>query len=176
GAEVSSWGGYEKQYQIHVDPSKLISHGLTFSQVVDAVERSGRAVGGGDLRRSGEMVLVQGTARFTTLDEIRGVSLDAKDGTPLRVGDIADVSIGHEVRRGSVTANGRGEAVMGLGFLLLGENSHTVARDFERRLDEIRQTLPPDVEVTVLYNRTELVDHVIDTATENLFFGGLLVV
>src|SRR5262245_41142011 len=76
-AEVSSWGGYEKQYQIHVDPVKLIEHGLTFSQVVEAVERSHRTAGGGDLRRNSEMLLIQGQAKFTNLDEVRAVPLDA---------------------------------------------------------------------------------------------------
>src|SRR5262245_27244601 len=175
-AEVSSWGGYEKQFQIHVDPAKLIKHGLTFPQVFEAVERSRQTAGGGDLRRNSEMVLVQGMARFSNLDEIRAVALDAKDGVPVTVGYVATVRTGHEVRRGSVTANGRGEAVMGLGFMLTGENSHVVAREFKQRLDEIHRSLPPDVEVTVVYDRTELVDHVIDTAFENLFFGGLLVV
>src|SRR6185369_16461635 len=81
-----------------------------------------------------------------------------------------------EVRRGAVTAQGRGEAVLGLCFMLMGENSHNVTRDLKARLDEIKTTLPPDVEVRVVYDRTELVNYVIDTARKNLFEGGLLVV
>src|SRR5207244_4740479 len=94
---------------------------------------------------------------------------------PIRVGDVADVQVGHEIRRGAVTADGKGEAVLGLGFLLMGENSHVVTRDLKRKLEEIRETLPPDVELKTVYDRTELVDYVIDTARKNLFEGGLLV-
>src|SRR5262249_2508366 len=85
-------------------------------------------------------------------------------------------AVGHEVRRGAVTAGGRGEAVLGLGFMLTGENSHTVTTDLKTRLEEIRKTLPTGVEVQTVYDRTELVDHVLDTDRKNLFEGGLLVI
>ena len=95
---------------------------------------------------------------------------------PIRVGDVADVEIGHEIRRGAVTADGQGEVVLGLGFMLMGENSHDVTWAMKDKLDEIEPTLPPNVQVEPVYDRTELVDHVIDTVRKNLFEGGLLVV
>lgn len=175
-AEVNSWGGYEKQYQIRIDPDRLIKHDLTFGAVVDAVQRNNRNVGGGAIRRGSEMLLVHGVGRTVTLDEVKGIVIAATDGVPIRVRDVADVEIGHEIRRGAVTANGRGEVVLGLGFMLMGENPHKVTQAMKRKLDEIAASLPSDVEITTVYDRTELVDHVIDTVRGNLFEGGLMVI
>jgi len=102
--------------------------------------------------------------------------ITAKDGVPIRVRDVADVETGHEIRLGAVTAHGRGEAVLGLGFMLMGENSHEVTSALKNKLAEIRAVLPPGVTIQTVYDRTELVDHVIDTARKNLFEGGLLVI
>lgn len=175
-AEVNSWGGYEKQYQIRIDPNRLIKHGLTFEQVVDAVDENNRNVGGGGIRRGREMLLVHGIGRTGTLEQIRAIVITATDGVPIRVEDVADVQIGHEIRRGAVTAEGKGEVVLGLGFMLMGENSKVVTRELKEKLDEIRATLPSNVEIETVYDRTELVDHVIETVQKNLFEGGLLVV
>lgn len=175
-AELNSWGGYEKQYQIRIDPDRLIKYDLTFEQVIEAVEQNNQNVGGGNIRRGREMLLVHGIGRTVNVEEIKGIVVTANDGVPVLVGDVADVQIGHEIRRGSVTAGGKGEAVLGLGFMLMGENSHVVTRNLHDRLEEIKQTLPPDVQIETVYDRTELVDHVIDTVRKNLFEGGLLVV
>jgi cobalt-zinc-cadmium resistance protein CzcA len=175
-AEINSWGGMEKQYQVRIDPQKLLKHGLSFQQVAEAVRENNLNVGGGDLRLSGETLLVHGVAATRTVDEICGIVITAKDGVPIRVADVAEVQTGHEIRRGAATANGKGEIVLGLGFMLMGENSHDVTRRLLAKLDEIRPILPPGVEVKKLYDRTELVDHVIDTVRTNLFEGGLLVI
>src|SRR5262249_27302473 len=163
-----SWGGFEKQYQVRLDPTKLIKHNLTFQQVVEALQANNQNAGGGDVRQNSQLLLIHGVGRVGTLEEIRQIPIDAKDGTPVRLGQVPDVEIGHEVRRGSATANGKGEVVLGLGFLLMGENSHDVTRDLRRRLDDVNRALPPDVEVVPLYDRAELVDHVIGTVRENL--------
>ena len=175
-AEINSWGGYEKQYQVRIDPERLIKYGLTFEQAVEAVEKNNRNVGGGNIQQNSQMLLVHGVGRTANIEQIRGIVVTAKDGTPIRIGDVADVEIGHEIRRGAVTANGKGEVVHGLGFMLMGENSHIVTRALKQKLEEIRQTLPADVELQTVYDRTELVDFVIDTARNNLFEGGLLVI
>jgi cobalt-zinc-cadmium resistance protein CzcA len=175
-AEVNGWGGFEKQYQVRIDPARLIKHGLTFDEVVAAVSANNRNVGGGMVREDTRALLVTGIGRTTNLDEIRRIVIAAREGVPVRVGDVAEVVIGSEVRRGAVTADGRGEAVLGLGFLLMGENTHQVTWAMKRRLDDIRATLPPNVQVTPVYDRTELVDYVIDTVRKNLLEGGLLVV
>ncbi|MFO0850751.1 MAG: CusA/CzcA family heavy metal efflux RND transporter [Gemmataceae bacterium] len=175
-AEVNSWGGYEKQYQVRPDPDRLFKHGLTFAEVVDALERNNQNVGGGGVTRGNQFLLVHGLGRTADLGQIRGVVITARDGVPVTVGQVADVELGHELRRGAVTADGRGEAVLGLCFMTMGENSKTVSQALRAKLDALRPSLPADVEVTVVYDRTELVDVVIDTVRRNLFEGGLLVV
>ncbi len=175
-AEVNSWGGYEKQYQIRIDPEKLIKHGLVFDEVVQAVRANNRNVGGGNITQNSQMLLVHGIGRTVNIEQIENIVIKAKDGVPIRVKDVASVETGHEIRRGAVTADGQGEVVYGLGFMLMGENSHEVTRNLKAKMEEIKQTLPPGVEITTVYDRTELVDHVIETVEKNLFEGGLLVV
>ncbi len=175
-AEINSWGGYEKQYQIRIDPQRLIEHGLTFGEVVEAVKKNNFNVGGGNISRPSGMLLVQGVGRTVNVEEIRNIVVAAQDGVPIRTSDVADVQIGHEIRRGAVTADGKGEVVLGLGFMLMGENSHEVTWNLREKLKEVAATLPPNVEVTPVYDRTELVNYVIDTVRKNLFEGGLLVV
>lgn len=175
-AEINSWGGFEKQYQIRLDPERLIKHGLTFDEVTDAIRNNNQNVGGGSISQPSGMLLVQGRSRTVTIEQIKSMVIKATDGVPLRVSDVADVTIGHEIRRGAVTADGKGEVVLGLGFMLMGENSHEVTWSMKHKLDEIKKTLPANVEVTPVYDRTELVDFVIDTVRKNLFEGGLFVV
>lgn len=175
-AEVNSWGGYEKQYQVRLDPNRLIRHELTFDQVLTALKKNNRNVGGGNITDGARMLLVHGRGRTVNVEQIRNVVITSKDGVPIRIRDVADVQIGHEIRQGAVTANGKGEAVLGLGFMLMGENSHEVTWALKNRLDEIKKTLPPGVKIETVYDRTELVDHVIDTVRNNLFEGGLLVI
>jgi heavy metal efflux system protein len=175
-AEVNSWGGYEKQYQVRIDPDRLIEHGLTFDQVVEALQKNNRNVGGGYVRRGTEAPLVHGIGRTVNVKQIEGIVIAARDGVPIHVRDVAEVQIGHEVRRGAVTADGKGEVVLGLGFMLMGENSHVVTRELKTKLNDIQTNLPAGVQVSQVYDRTELVDHVIDTVRKNLFEGGLLVV
>ncbi|MBS0205788.1 MAG: efflux RND transporter permease subunit [Planctomycetes bacterium] len=175
-AEINSWGGYVKQYQILLNPDRIIKHGLTFDQVIQAVRKNNFNVGGGSLSQPSGMLLVQGLGRTTSIEQIQQIVIDAKDGVPIRVSDVADVVIGHEIRRGAVTANGRGEVVLGLGFMLMGENSHEVTWAMKEKLKSLEANLPSNVQVKPVYDRTQLVDHVIDTVRKNLFEGGLLVI
>jgi cobalt-zinc-cadmium resistance protein CzcA len=174
-AEINTWGGYEKQYQVRINPDLLVKFGLTFDEVVRAAEENNQNVGGGTVREGSQSVLVQGLGRTTTIDQIKGIVVAAKHGIPIRIGDVADITIGSEIRRGAVTADGRGEVVMGLGFMLMGQNTHQVTTAMKDRLEEIKATLPANVEVHTVYDRTDLVDHVIDTVKNNLLEGGLLV-
>ena len=175
-AEVNSWGGFEKQYQVRIDPERLIKHKLTFAEVVEALEKNNKNTGGGGIQQNNQFLLVHGLGRTVNEDQIRNIVVTAKDGSPIRVKDVATVGIGQEIRRGSVTAMGRGEAVLGLCFMTMGQNSKVVTSALKKRMEEIRPTLPSDVEITVVYDRTELVDFVIDTVRRNLFEGGLLVI
>ncbi|XZE55857.1 efflux RND transporter permease subunit [Planctomycetaceae bacterium SH139] len=175
-AEINSWGGYEKQFQVRLDPAGLVSRGLTFDEVITALQQNNRNVGGGNINRLGEMLLVQGLGRTSNGEQIEAIVIKSVDGVPVRISDVASVEIGYEIRRGAVSADGRGEAVMGLGFMLMGENTHQYTAKLKQRVEEIRTNLPAGMTLVTMYDRTELVDSVIDTVRKNLFEGGLLVV
>ncbi len=175
-AEVNSWGGYEKQYEIRLDPDRLVARGLTLDAVLERVRAGNVNVGGGVVQHGASTLVVQGQGRVASAGEIGALAVAAVDGVAVRLRDVAEIGIGHEIRRGAVTADGQGEVVLGLGFLLMGENSHVVTSRLKAKLDELRPFLPSDIEVAVVYDRTELVDHVIDTVRSNLFEGGLLVI
>jgi heavy metal efflux system protein len=175
-AEVNSWGGFEKQYHVIADPGRLVKHGLTFEQLFAALAANNQNVGGGQIVRNGEALLVQGLGLATDTAQIGTIVIATHEGVPVHVRDVAEVRIDHEIRRGAVTSDGRGEAVLGLGFMLMGENSAAVTRALKAKLAGVQQALPPDVQVEVLYDRTELVDKVIRTVGENLLAGALLVI
>lgn len=175
-AEVNSWGGYEKQFHVVVEPERLIKYGLTFQDVFEALEANNRNVGGGQVVVSGDAMLVHGLGLTTTIEQIGNIVVATHDGTPVCVRDVGRVQIDHEIRRGAVSADGKSERVLGLGFMLMGENSHVVTRKLAERLAEAQKALPKDVRVEVLYERTDLVDKVIRTVEHNLLAGALLVI
>ena len=154
----------------------MIKYGLTLENVFEALQSNNQSVGGGQLVRSGESFLVHGVGLATSLGQIAGIVLAAHDGVPVLVRDVAEVKIDHELRRGAVSAQGKGEAVLGLGFMLMGENSHQVTRALKEQLLAVQQALPEDVSLNVVYDRTELVDKVIRTVEHNLLAGALLVI
>jgi heavy metal efflux system protein len=175
-AEINAWGGEERQIQVVVDPRNLHKYDLTLSQLAGALEDNNANVGGGTVDEAGEASTVQGVGLVTTPADVEKIVIAAKDGVPIRVGDVARVVEGHEIRRGAVTADGKGEVVLGLGFLLMGENSHEVTGRLRARLDEIRKSLPAGVEVTPVYQRDALVETVLRTVRTNLLEGAVLVV
>lgn len=175
-AEVNTWGGDERRIEIVVDPGELAKRGLTMDRLIEAVERDNANVGGGTIDQAGESSLVQGIGIVTTLQDIEAIGITAKDGVPVRVADVARVVEGREIRRGAVTADGKGEAVLGLGFMLMGENSHDVTTRLKARLEEVKKTLPKGVEVATAYDRTSLVDKVLNTVEKNLLEGAILVI
>lgn len=175
-AEVNSWGGYEKQFHVIVEPERLIKYGLTFQDVFEALEANNRNVGGGQVVVSGDAMLVHGLGLTTTIEQIGNIVVATHDGTPVRIRDVGRVQIDHEIRRGAVSADGKGERVLGLGFMLMGENSHVVTRKLAAQLAEAQKALPEDVRVEILYERTDLVDKVIRTVEHNLLAGALLVI
>jgi cobalt-zinc-cadmium resistance protein CzcA len=175
-AEINSWGGLEKQYQVRIDPRRLLQYDVTFAQVAQAVRDNNLNVGGGSIERSGEMLLIHGLGRTNTLEQIGDIVVAAKEGVPLRVRDVAEVRTGAALRLGGVTAQGKGEAVLGLGFLMMKESAHEVTTGLREKLDEVKMNLPSGVRVEPVYQRNELVDQVIDTVRKNLFEGGLFVV
>ncbi|SNB44774.1 efflux RND transporter permease subunit [Geobacter sp. DSM 9736] len=175
-AEVNTWGGDERRIEIVVDPEELAKRGLSLDQLIEAVEQNNANVGGGTIDRAGESSLVQGVGIIRTPQELEEVVVTAREGIPVRVADVARVMEGREIRRGAVTADGKGEAILGLGFMLMGENSHDVTTRLKTRLDEVKKSLPKGVEVATAYDRTSLVDKVLHTVEKNLFEGAILVI
>jgi cobalt-zinc-cadmium resistance protein CzcA len=175
-AEINSWGGLEKQYQVLVDPQRMQRYDVTYPQVVQAVHDNNLNAGGGSTQRSGEMLLIQALGRTNTIEQIRNIQIKANEGVAVRVGDVAEVRTGPALRMGGVTAQGRGEVVLGLGFVIMNENGHLVTLDLDAKLDQVKKDLPPGVRAQAVYKRTDLVGQVIDTVRSNLFEGGLLVV
>jgi len=175
-AEINTWGGECKQYHVLADPDRLVKYDFILDDVLRALEANNLNVGGGYLVQAGEIHLVQGVSLTTNMEQIGNIVISANNGVPIRIRDIGEVREGHEIRRGAATANGKGEVVLGLGFMLMGENSHEVTSLLQERMAEIQETLPEGVQVTPVYERTELVDQVLDTVKENLLEGALLVI
>lgn len=175
-AEVNAWGGDEREFQVLVDPNKLRSQDLGIGDLVRALESNNSNVGGATIDVAGEATAVQGLALLTGKADIEAIVIRAEAGRAIHVGDVARVVIGREIRQGAVTADGKGEAVLGLAFMLMGGNSHDVTTRLERRLTEIRKSLPPGIDISVAYERTALVDQVLETVRTNLLEGALFVV
>jgi cobalt-zinc-cadmium resistance protein CzcA len=175
-AEINSWGGLERQYHVIVAPEGLIKYGLTLGDVSEALQSNNANVGGGQVVTAGQTLLVHGIGRVTSLEEVGAIVLSSHGGAPVRVRDVAEVRIDHELRRGAVSAQGKGEVVLGLGFMLMGENSREVTTALKERLELVRQSLPAGIILETVYDRTELIDHVIETVEHNLVAGAILVI
>ncbi|MBE7558824.1 efflux RND transporter permease subunit [bacterium] len=175
-AEVNTWGGMPREFHVEVDPARLLAFDLTLADLRDALSENNLSVGGGAIVEAGEMQLVRGLALTQSIPQLEGIVVASRQGVPVHVRDVATVVEGRPIRRGAATAEGKGEVVLGLGFMLMGENSHDVAARLSQRLAEIAGDLPPGVEARPVYVRTELVDQVLHTVRENLQYGALLVV
>ncbi len=175
-AEVNAWGGAERQWHVVVEPLHLQKHRLSLGDVQRALEENNGNVGGGLVERGGGASLVLGVGQLDSKQAIEGVVVAAADGVPVRIRDVAEVEVGHELRRAATTADGAGEVVLGLGFLRMGENGDVVTRALAARLEEAKTSLPRGVDVSVVYQRTDLVDAVLATVRRNLLEGALLVV
>ncbi|WP_152223122.1 CusA/CzcA family heavy metal efflux RND transporter [Pseudomonas sp. SCB32] len=174
-AEVNSIGGFAKQFQVAPDTRRLAAYRLTLADVVAALERNNANVGAGYIERNGEQLLVRAPGQVESLEDIGNIVVANVDGTPIRLRDVAEVELGRELRTGAATENGR-EVVLGTVFMLIGENSRTVARAAADKLTEINRTLPAGVKAVTVYDRTQLVDKAIATVKRNLTEGAILVI
>jgi cobalt-zinc-cadmium resistance protein CzcA len=173
--EVNSIGGFQKQYHVTPDPRKLVAYALSFHDVMEALARNNANVGAGYIERNGEQYLIRVPGQVRDIADIRAIVVASRKGLPVRIGDLAEVAIGHELRSGSGLHNGH-ECVLGTTFMLMGENSRTVSRRVHERMNEVARTLPDGVTAQTVYNRTDLVDATIDTVKKNLLEGAVLVV
>lgn len=173
--EVNTIGGYEKQYEVAPHPQRLAALGLTTNDLIRALAANNANVGAGYAERNGEQVLIRIPGQASDEADLSRIIVANRDGVPIRVADVADVSIGSGLRTGAATENGQ-EIVLGTIFMLTGENSREVASAVRERLELAAKTLPAGVLAHPVYDRTTLVDKTIATVAENLWEGALLVV
>ncbi|MGY2806946.1 MULTISPECIES: efflux RND transporter permease subunit [unclassified Bradyrhizobium] len=174
-AGVDTIGGYLKQYQVHPDAAKLIALGLTFADVAKAIETNNVSRGARYIERNGEGFVVRSGGRLENIDELGAVVVTTRGGVPVRIRDLATLSIGGETRTGSASENGR-EVVVGTALMLIGANSRTVSAAVDAKLLTIMPSLPAGIEVKTVLDRTQLVDATIGTVARNLSEGALLVI
>ena len=174
-AGADAIGGFVKQFQVQPDPAKLIGYGLSFGQVIAAIEANNVSRGANYIEQNGEGYVVRAAGRVENMDDISNIVVTTRGGIPVRVRDVADVAIGRELRTGSASVDGR-EVVLGTALMLIGGNSRTVAAAADVRIKEISRTLPPGIYAHTVLNRTQLVDATIHTVASNLAEGALLVI
>lgn len=173
--EVNSIGGYVKEYRVAPNPTKLMSYGLTLADVVRALERNNDNVGAGYIEKRGEQYLVRVPGQARSAEDIANIVLANAGGVPVRMKDIGAVDLGRELRTGAATANGE-EVVLGTVFMLMGENSRTVAKAVAARMADVNRTLPAGVRAIAVYDRTVLVEKAVRTVKKNLLEGAVLVI
>ncbi|CAB3792253.1 Cobalt-zinc-cadmium resistance protein CzcA [Paraburkholderia caffeinitolerans] len=173
--DVNSIGGYVKEYRVAPNPTRMMSYGLTLADVVRALERNNENVGAGYIEREGEQYLVRVPGQARGLDDIANIVLTNAGGVPVRMKDVGQVGVGRELRTGAATENGK-EVVLGTVFMLMGENSRSVAKAVSLKMDEVNRTLPPGVKAVPVYDRTVLVEKAVQTVKKNLLEGAVLVI
>lgn len=173
--EINSIGGFAKEYQVAPNTERLASYGLSLTDIMAALDRNNANVGAGYIERKGEQYLIRAPGQVRSIDDIRDVVLTAVDGQAIRIRDVADVSIGRELRTGAATDNGQ-EVVLGTVFMLIGENSRSVSQAVSARIDAINKTLPPGIKAVTVYDRSNLIDKAIATVKKNLVEGATLVI
>lgn len=173
--EINTIGGFEKEFHITPDPTRLLAFELTFDDIVDAVEKNNANVGAGYIEKNGEQYLIRAPGQVADITAIQQIIVAHKDGIPVTVADVAEVGFGKQLRTGAATLDGE-ETVLGTAVMLLGGNSRSVSEAVSAKLVEINKTLPKGITADPVYNRTVLVDKTIATVQKNLLEGAVLVV
>lgn len=175
-AEVSGWGGYVKQYEVAINTDQLNASGVSVSEVFDALQRNNANTGGSYIEENSNQYYIRGIGVVKSLEDVANITVKTVDGTPVKVGDVAKVQLGHATRFGAVTRNGEGEVVAGIAIMLKGENFQEVIKNVKERINQIQKSLPEGVVIEPFIDRTNLVDRVEGTIARNLIEGGLIVI
>ena len=175
-AEVSGWGGYVKQYEVAINTDQLNASGVSVSEVFDALQRNNANTGGSYIEENSNQYYIRGIGVVKNLEDVANITVKTMDGTPVKVGDVAKVQLGHATRFGAVTRNGEGEVVAGIAIMLKGENFQEVIKNVKERIYQIQKSLPEGVVIEPFIDRTNLVDRVEGTIARNLIVGGLIVI
>ena len=175
-AEVSGWGGYVKQYEVAINTDQLNASGVSVSEVFEALQRNNANTGGSYIEQNSNQYYIRGIGVVKNLEDVANITVKTVDGTPVKVGDVAKVQLGHATRFGAVTRNGEGEVVAGIAIMLKGENFQEVIKNVKERISQIQKSLPEGVVIEPFIDRTNLVDRVDGTIARNLIEGGLIVI
>ncbi len=175
--DINSHGGFAKSYEVQIDPDRMSSHGISLGEVLQALERNNASTGGGYIVKNGEQRFIRGESLLGDVEDIEKVVVRSPaGGVPVLIRNIGAVKIAPLVRQGAATRDGRGEIVTGMVMMIRGENSRRVVTAAKEKLEEVRRTLPPGVDLEILYDRSDLIARTLDTVLHNLAEGGLLVV
>jgi cobalt-zinc-cadmium resistance protein CzcA len=175
--EVNSFGGEDRQYQVLLDPGRLQAAGISVAEVARALEKSNANAGGGYIEHNREHFVIGSDGLVRNLEDLKRVVIGAtQQGVPITIATVADVQFGPRLRRGAASKDGRGEVVVGVTLMLMGENARAVTEAVKARLAAMQPSLPAGTKVSAFYDRSVLVDHTIGTVTKNLLEGALLVV
>jgi cobalt-zinc-cadmium resistance protein CzcA len=172
--DVTTWGGHEKQFQVQIDPQRLVKYGLSFKDVMERLAANNKQVGGQYLNIGVEQYLVRGLGLVSNATDIAGIVITERGGAPIYVRDVATVKEAPAVRFGAVTRNGQ-ETVLGIALARINENAATVVKAVKAKLATAQAALPPNVKLTPVYDRTEIVDKALSTSTNALIEGSILV-
>jgi Cu(I)/Ag(I) efflux system membrane protein CusA/SilA len=169
-AEVAPIGGFVRQYQVNVDPNKLLAYKIPINAVSDAIQKSNNDVGGRLVEFTGREYMVRGRGYIRSLDDIGKtvIMVNAQTGTPVLVSDVATVTFGPDMRRGVAELDGKGEVVGGVVIMRYGENAQKVIERTKEKLNELKSTLPPGVKLVTTYDRSELIDRAVDNLRHTL--------
>ncbi|MBO1280441.1 efflux RND transporter permease subunit [Acinetobacter nosocomialis] len=174
-AEVNSIGGYNKTYVVSPDLTRLQQLQIPLTDLQDALQNNNENRGAGFIEENGQQLTVRVPGMLTSIQDIQNVTVATKNGLPIRVADVASVSIGHDLRTGGATYNGQ-ETVLGIAMMMMGENSKTIAKAIDQKVQEIQRSLPQGVVIETVYDRSSLVDKAIKTVAKNLIEGAILVI
>ncbi len=173
--EINSWGGYLKQYEVAIDPFKLKSMGISLIQVFEALDNNNDITGGSYIEKTNQSYFIRGDGLVKSLEDIENILVQSNNGVPILVKDIAEVGYGHANRYGAITANGKGETVLGQIMMLKDADSKEVIKEVKRRVTEIQENLPEGVFVNPILERSELIAKTSTTVAENLILGAIIV-
>jgi cobalt-zinc-cadmium resistance protein CzcA len=176
-AEVASFGGFLKQYEISIDPNKLKANNVSIKDVFSALEKNNQNTGGAYIEKGPTVLFIRSEGLINTIDDIKQISIkNLSNGIPLKISDVAEVNIGHAIRYGAMTFNGKGEVSGAVVMMLKGANSSHVIKNIKIKIAEIQKTLPEGVIIDPFLDRTKMVNNSINTVSKNLLEGALIVI
>ncbi len=174
--EVSSFGGFQKQYEVAIDPEKLRAANLTIEEIFNSISNNNSNAGGGYIEKKQNAYFIRAEGIIKSLDDVGNTAITTRNNIPVLIKDVAEVRFGHSVRYGAMTEDGEGETVGGIVMMLKGSNSAEVIKEVKLRVERINKNLPEGLSIEPFLDRTKLVNTAINTVSKNLVEGGLIVI